>query len=80
MFCCNSNINKLARLTTDELYKLHAWFAANRLSLNVLKTNHMIFRNCSVKINNEEINGVEVTTLLDDLIDAKLTWKNLFLL
>ena len=48
MFCCESNINELVRLTKDELNKLHTWFAVNRLYLNVSKTNYMIFGNCIV--------------------------------
>ena len=82
MFCCDNNINELVQLTNDELNKLHTWFAVNRLSLNVSKTNYMIFGNRSVKkhislkVNNEEIDRVEVTTFVGVLIDAKLTWKN----
>ena len=59
---------------------LHTWFAVNRLSVS--KTNYMIFGNLNVntrnplKVNNEEIIRVDVTTLLGVLIDAKLTWKN----
>ena len=40
MFCCESNINELVRLTNDELNKL---FAVNVLSLNMSKTNYVIF-------------------------------------
>ena len=65
MFCCDNDINELVRLTKDELNKPHTWFAVNQLSLNVSKTNYMIFRNRSVKtpislqINNEEINRMK---------------------
>ena len=68
MFCCDSNINELVRLTIDDLSKLHTWFVVNRLSIYVLTTKYiMIFLNrrvntrISLKINNEEINRVEVT-------------------
>ena len=49
---------------------LHTWFAVNRLSLNVSKTNYLIFVNRCVKTH-----IVVITQLLVVLIDAKLTWE-----
>ena len=62
------------------------WFAINRLSLNISKTNYMFFGNrilkthVSIHISNEKISKVEFTKLLGVLIDNKLTCKNTFLL
>ena len=45
MFYSNSDIADLVRLTNIELEKLCVWFAVNRLSLNISKTNYMLFGN-----------------------------------
>ena len=39
MFYSNSDIADLVQLTNIELEKLRVWFAVNRLSLNISKTN-----------------------------------------
>ena len=65
-----------------ELEKIHMWFSANRLSLNVAKTNYMFFGkrkvtvDISIKMNKEVINRVSVTKFLGVMIDDKLTWKH----
>ena len=65
-----------------ELEKIHMWFSANRLSLNVAKTNYMFFGkrkvivDISIKMNKEVINRVSVTKCLGVMIDDKLTWKH----
>ena len=67
MFYCNTNINELIRQTNAELDKLNVWFSVNGLSLNIAKTNYMIFGNralktpLSIKINKVTINIVEAT-------------------
>ena len=43
MLYSNSDIGDLVRLTNIELEKLRVWFALNRLSLNISKTNYMFF-------------------------------------
>ena len=82
LFYCDSNSNELNRRTNTELSKLHVWFVVNRLSVNVTKTNYMMFGNfklnnsISIKINKEALDKVEVTTCLGILISDKLMWKN----
>ena len=39
----NSNIWELERIVNTDLLKLSDWFKANRLSLNIQKTNFMLF-------------------------------------
>ena len=39
IFCCDSDLNKLIRVINAELDKIQVWCSANRLSLNVAKTN-----------------------------------------
>ena len=81
IFCSGKDLQKLSNLITQELYKLTDWFAANKLSLNVSKTNFMIFSNAKkveelqVKINNTAITRVNATKFLGVFIDEKLNWK-----
>ena len=82
MFYCNNDINERIRKKNAELDKPNVWFSVNRLSLNIAKTNYMIFGNralktsLSIRINKVTINRVEATNFLCVLIDDKLTWKH----
>ena len=64
-----------------ELAKLCVWFSINKLSLNLGKTNYMLFRSrppdlgLHLKINNAEIPKVTATKFLDIIIDDRLNWK-----
>ena len=64
-----------------ELDKLNVWFSVNKLSLNISKTNFIIFGNrkvkedVKIKINNMNIERVFVTKFLGVLIDHQLNWK-----
>ena len=66
---------------SNELGKWIIWFANNKLSLNVAKTNVMVFSNhtktsnVTVHINDTNIEMVYVNTFLGVLIDHKLKWK-----
>ena len=55
----------------------------NRLSLNVKKTNYILFYNKNVKkfkgqikIDSKEVDRVENTQFLGIIIDEKLNWKD----
>ena len=59
------------------------WFKANKLSLNVSKTNYILFRNkgkvpakLTVSINGMPISQVSNTKFLGLFIDEALTWDN----
>ena len=45
IFWSGSDLNELSRHMSNELVKLSIWFAINKLSLNVAKTNFMVFSN-----------------------------------
>ena len=72
-------INTLNR----ELNKLSTWFAANRLSLNLSKTNFMVFKpwqkrqsfEFQVSIKEQPILRVPETMFLGVFLDDNLTWK-----
>ena len=80
LLCCDKYINKLIRMINGGLEQLQTWFSVNRLSLNISKTNYMIFGNrritadICVRINKEKINRVNSTTFFGVVIDCKLNW------
>ena len=45
IFCAGNNLKELQGMINGVLAKLAKWFAVNELTLNLSKTNHMIFRN-----------------------------------
>ena len=69
---------------SNELDKLHAWFTVNKLSLNISKTNYILFgrRRCiadnvSITMGKNPISMVKVTKFLVGVnIDEILTWKD----
>jgi len=88
MLYSNSDIWKLMEIINGELAILADWFKANRLSLNISKTNYMMFGykkipiSCNntpmefyLTIDNERIKQVEFTKFLGVIIDQKFTWQ-----
>ena len=79
----NSDLQKLNQNLNCELNKLAIWFKANKLSLNIKKTNFITFgkkkisKNFKFKISMEgvEIDQVNSTKFLGVFIDEKLNWK-----
>ena len=63
------------------LANLAKWFAVNKLTLNLSKTNYMIFRNRTpdiennLFINNQQITRVHVNKILRVCNDEFLNWK-----
>ena len=88
LFYSNPDLWQLMQIVNDELDLLSDWFKANRLSLNVKKTNYMMFgykkvvgqcpitnSNFSIKIDHVNITEEEYTKFLGVIIDKKLTWQ-----
>ena len=82
MFFTGNNLQTMTAVINQELVKVQEWLYCNKLSLNVLKTNYMIFtsRNkcmnaVDIRINNVTIERVYATKFLGVQIDAQLTWK-----
>ncbi|CAL4121877.1 unnamed protein product, partial [Meganyctiphanes norvegica] len=71
---------ELQQTLETEVHKVFNWLAANKLILNLSKTNSMLFtfkRNVNkltIKINNFDIEEKVVTTFLGVLIHNKLNW------
>ena len=63
------------------LAKLAKWFAVNKLSLNLSKTNNILFRDrppdieINLFVNNQQITRVHVTKFLGVYINKSLKWK-----
>ena len=79
-FYSGDNLSQVCETVSTELGKLHSWFQINKLSLNIVKTNCMIFGNkqCEdnhvVSINGMIIKRVYVTKFLGVHIDSHLNW------
>ena len=75
------DLDEVCKIISRELNILHIWFHVNKLSLNVAKTNFMIFgnkrfeENYMISINGMNINRVYVTKFPGVHIDSKLNWN-----
>jgi len=73
----------LFNTVNSELCKLSDWFKVNKLSLNVKKTNYILFGRKfltpsgahNVFIDGQQIDRVQCTKFLGVFIDEKLNWK-----
>lgn len=85
----HSDIWMLMEIVNAELLILADWFRANRLSLNISKTNFIMFgykkiqdsatrtqADFHISIDNVKIAQVEFTKFLGVIIDKKFTWKH----
>ena len=81
----HSNLNDLITIVNHELDNLSVWFKANKLSLNIRKTNYIIFKNRhSNRVYNDIdicIDGINIfrvsrTKFLRVIFDESLTWSN----
>jgi len=75
----------LENIINNEMNVISNWFKMNKLSLNVKKTNFMIFKNkhspkkvieINIFIDNNKIEKVTTTKFLGVLIDDNLSWKS----
>ena len=80
----SDNLNRLEKTMNKELEKLHEWLCLNRLSLNISKTNFVVFHAkgkpkhsvVTILINKQAIDEVNSVKYLGILIDSQLTFKN----
>jgi len=83
LFYSHSDINALILNVNAEISKIATWCNVNKLSLNIKKTNFIIFcRKCipdhvniTICINNVNLERVKYVKFLGVLIDEKLNWK-----
>ena len=75
--------NQLIRVMNCELSTISKWLKVNKLSLNVAKTNYILFRprqkpvtvSDTITLDNIAVQQVEVTKFLGVLLDQHLSWK-----
>ena len=79
----SDNLKQLERTVNKELQWLNHWLNVNRLSLNISKTNFVIFHpynkpvreSITIKVNKKAISEVKYVKYLGILIDSNLSWK-----
>ena len=84
IFYSHSNPKKLHSILIDELCNFDVWLKCHKLSVNVIKTNYIIFQsrlkklsyNCTFFFGNQSLNRANLTKFLDVYVDAHLTWKH----
>ena len=79
----DSNLNAFGKVMDKELKKIYEWLCIHRLSLNITKTNFVIFHAINkpkfpitILINQHAIEEVKFVKYLGVLIDSHLTFKN----
>ena len=79
------NLKNLRLKMNEELKSLYEWLCANRLSLNVVKTEFLLFRNnlsknenfkFTLRLNNKTLYESHHVKYLGIIIDNKLNWKS----
>jgi len=83
IFYQSSDLEYLQRTVNKELKKLSAWLNANRLALNISKTNFVIFasknkplKNVTLLLNKKAFEQKDHVKYLGILIDSKLTFQS----
>ena len=78
----NNNINDLNNVLSQEIDKVMKWFSANKLLINLSKTNTMLFSNkrgnpkLHVHIEDTLLEEKPNVTFLGVIIDNKLLWRD----
>ena len=83
IYCESDNLYQLQRTVNKELRKVKLWLDVNKLSLNIDKTNFIIFKSphhpssdtVSIKIGNCPIKQTRYVKFLGVLLDENLSWK-----
>ena len=85
VFFSHESMKYIEKILNSELQSLVTWFKANKLSLNVEKTNFILFqrkehsnpnKNFVLHMDTFKINQIEYTKFLGVIVDSKLTWEN----
>ena len=83
IFSSNKNIRVLEDNVNSALTEVNEWLNTNKLSLNVEKSNHVIFHppqqkvpSINLIVNQRKLEHKEYIKYLGVLIDSKLSWKS----
>ena len=80
----NKSLERLNKLLNIDLQNLTNWLNANKISVNVSKTEHIIFKpkrepldfNMKIKLNGKRLYPTDSVRYLGIKIDSKLNWKS----
>ena len=82
LFATGYNLDDIVSEINKEIANIYAWVKANKLPLNIGKTNFMLFTTtCAPRstrgifIDGNRLMEVNETKLLDVIIDCKLNWS-----
>ena len=83
LFLQHQNLNQMIQIANQEIKNVSQWLDSNKLTLNVSKTNFMIFKTRKKKINmpvritikDKNTEQVKSTKFLGIRIDENMTWK-----
>ena len=83
IFCSNNNIHASVNTVNEELKNVSDWLKASKLSLNIKKTQLLIFKaknkkitqQINIKLDDSNIKQVESARFLGIQIDGNLNWK-----
>ena len=84
IYCSETTLDENRKKATSELSKILDCLHANRLSLNINKTNFTIFgpqcsahdySSCTIRLNGQDIKHVNECKFLGIYLDTHLTWK-----
>ena len=84
LFIKDNDIHSLISKANTELEKISKWFKLNKLSLNIKKTNFILFKNkrkaqnvpLELKIDNTRIEQIKKTKFLGVIVNETLTWDD----
>ena len=83
LFCSGKDIHELELTVNTELTRIQEWLTLNQLTLNIKKSNFIIFKSNKKRLNRQlhlqlsgnELKRVEESKFLGVVIDQHLTWK-----
>ena len=85
LFCENNSLQILQNRINSELINIHTWLSANKLSLNIEKSNFILFHppqkrlqdsTFNLLLNNKQLKREYCIKYLGILIDSHLSWKH----
>ena len=83
LFYSHKKLQTLELTINNELGKIHEWLCANKLSLNIKKSNFTLFHPPQKKLNatiilclnDKTLSQIKSTKYLGVLMDCRLNWK-----
>ena len=81
LFLADKDLANIERVMNEELDLINKWIQVNKLSLNLKKTNYMLFKGRRqidslprIEMNEVKISSIETSKFLGVIVDDRLTW------